>query len=1066
MKRLLLFTLVATLFAACSKDGVNERNNDRSHALPDMLYASIDAEDATRVQLNELQKTVWTEGDRLSVFYFSNGNTPFEFNGKTGDREGGFRATSLVEGSTGIDKIVSIYPYSETYTMNTTNKYVSVKKPATQHYLEGSYGVGDNLIAYVGKDGTNLSHKNLCGWIKIQLTGSDTITKITLRGNDGEQLAGDVKFYYEDFRLEPLPQGGLIIGEYIETITLDCGNGVTLDAETPTDFYFVVAPQTFDGGFTVDIEAADGTIMTKSTTKTVTIERNHIQPMTVFGYQGIFKQANNEIWYTNGSTSNPTTPTGSIAFGGTTILSNLYDDKKECWVITFDKDVTTIGQGAFSSCTSLTSVTIPDSVTEIGIYAFCGCTSLTSINIPESVTTIGDSVFSSCTSLTNITIPDSVTTIGKYAFHECTSLTSVNIPCRIAKIEDSTFWECTSLTSVTIPDSVTSIGDCAFWECASLTNITIPESVTTIGEYAFGDCTSLTNITIPNSVTEIGQSAFNGCNGLTSVTIGNNVTEIGTFAFYGCSGLTSVTIPDSVTEIGGYTFSFCESLTSVTIPNVVTSIGEYAFQGCTSLTNITIPDSVTTIGNSAFSGCSSLTSICIPNGVTKIGNSAFKSCYALEEVYCKPTTPPTGGSNMFGSTVLAPDKIYVPSASVSAYKNATGWSTYADTIIGYDFETGEVVEELQKPITYDWYTEVTDGYYEIDTPEELIALSKLCNGDAEALSTVGISEAATFENATIDITADINLINYCNFEVGSWEPIGTFSGTFNGNNHTISNLYYNKTNVASASVGLFANVSNAFIRDITVDGEIHISGDTFDIGGIVARSSNTLFENCISSVDITSDNEGMGCHIGGVCGSDSSYYNSFSTFIACQSDAYIKNTQDEWEWYNNLGGIVGSGNYAKIIACIKQGGCVFEEHTQSYTPVGGICGYADYSNDFRIIACYSNTEIDGRMPGHILGACSYRGYYSPNSGTKKIKDCYYAGTSHEHNGDKGVGSDNYGGSTYSRDDGTARSSDIAAEIEIMNAAIEEWNMSAFHTCYYRYTIDNNNNPVLVHQNYL
>lgn len=648
MKRLLLFTLVATLFAACSKDGVNERNNDRSHAIPDMLYASIDAEDATRVQLNELQKTVWTEGDRLSVFYFSNGNTPFVFNGKTGDREGGFRATSLVEGSTGIDKIVSIYPYSETYTMNTDNKYVSVKLPATQHYLEGSYGVGDNLIAYVGKDGTNLSHKNLCGWIKIQLTGSDTVTKITLKGNDGEQLAGDVKFYYEDFRLEPLTQGGLIIGEYIETITIDCGNGVTLDAETPTEFYFVVAPQTFANGFTVDIEAADGTIMTKSTTKTVTIERNHIQPMTAFDYQGIFQQANNKIWYTNGSTSNPTTPTGSNAFGGATMLSNLYDDKKECWVITFDKDVTTIGQGAFSSCTSLTS-----------------------INIPESVTTI-----------------------GKYAFHECTSLTSVNIPCRIAKIEDSTFWECTSLTSVTIPDSVTSIGDCAFWECASLTNITIPESVTTIGEYAFGDCTSLTNITIPNSVTEIGQSAFNGCNGLTSVSIGNNVTEIGTFAFYGCSRLTSVTISDSVTEIGGYTFSFCESLTSVTIPNVVTSIGEYAFQGCTSLTNITIPDSVTTIGNSAFSGCSSLTSICIPNGVTSIGNSAFKSCYALEEVYCKPTTPPTGGSNMFGSTVLAPDKIYVPSASVSAYKNATGWSTYADTIIGYDFEAGKAMPEL------------------------------------------------------------------------------------------------------------------------------------------------------------------------------------------------------------------------------------------------------------------------------------------------------------------------------------------------------------------------------------
>lgn len=64
---------------------------------------------------------------------------------------------------------------------------------------------------------------------------------------------------------------------------------------------------------------------------------------------------------------------------------------------------------AFSSCTSLTSITIPDSITSIGTSAFQNCTSLTSITIPDSVTSIGDSAFQNCTSLTNITIPDSVT---------------------------------------------------------------------------------------------------------------------------------------------------------------------------------------------------------------------------------------------------------------------------------------------------------------------------------------------------------------------------------------------------------------------------------------------------------------------------------------------------------------------------------------------------------------------------------------------------------------------------------------------------------------------------------
>ncbi|MDR1972600.1 MAG: leucine-rich repeat domain-containing protein [Treponema sp.] len=84
-----------------------------------------------------------------------------------------------------------------------------------------------------------------------------------------------------------------------------------------------------------------------------------------------------------------------------------------------------------------------------------------SVTIPASVTEIG-AAFSSCTSLASITIPDSVTVIKSGAFYGCTSLVSITIPDSVTQIEESAFHDCTSLASITIPQSVTSIGMFAF----------------------------------------------------------------------------------------------------------------------------------------------------------------------------------------------------------------------------------------------------------------------------------------------------------------------------------------------------------------------------------------------------------------------------------------------------------------------------------------------------------------------------------------------------------------------------------------------------------------------------
>ena len=267
---------------------------------------------------------------------------------------------------------------------------------------------------------------------------------------------------------------------------------------------------------------------------------------------------------------------------------------------------TSIGERAFSSCASLTSITIPDSVTSIGEEAFANCTSLTSITIPDSVTSIGEGTFANCDILTSVSIGNGVTSIGERAFYNCDSLTSVSIGDNVTSIGADALSSCDSLTSVYISDIASWCGiefgnysanplyyaKNLYLNNTLITDLVIPDGVTKIPDFAFKG-QPIKTVAISDSVTSIGYYSFQNCTSLTSVTFGENsqLTSIGIAAFYGCTSLTSIKIPDSVTSIGEYAFCGCTSLTSVTFGenSQLTSIGVYAFEDCSGLTSITIP---------------------------------------------------------------------------------------------------------------------------------------------------------------------------------------------------------------------------------------------------------------------------------------------------------------------------------------------------------------------------------------------------------------------------------------------------------------------------------------------
>lgn len=177
-------------------------------------------------------------------------------------------------------------------------------------------------------------------------------------------------------------------------------------------------------------------------------------------------------------------------------------------------------------------------------------------------------------------------------------------------------------------------------DCYNLEYITLPPLVM-CGKNAFRGCAKLKIVELPASLAEIGESAFNEIMSAPVDLVLPNLNSLGAKAFRMVGGIQKVLDLGTITVIQG---------------------------GGALATN-----------SSPFYGCADVELFIIPSSVASLGKGAISYLSSLKFIVSKPEVPPVYGDNSLAS-LPALAAIYVPDASVSVYREASGWSSYASRI--------------------------------------------------------------------------------------------------------------------------------------------------------------------------------------------------------------------------------------------------------------------------------------------------------------------------------------------------------------------------------------------------
>lgn len=267
-----------------------------------------------------------------------------------------------------------------------------------------------------------------------------------------------------------------------------------------------------------------------------------------------------------------------------------------------------IPNGAFAG-TKLQTVVLPatGSLT-IGDMAFAQ-SALTALPAMTNVTTLGNAAFSGCTSLTAIDYPAGVTATGDYLFAGCTALKTVNTGAASA-VAPHAFDSCTALTDVTGSENLQNVGTAAFYGCSALHNFNFGNQLASVGAYAFAE-SGIEGADLQHSsrLATVGDFAFANCPALASIHFaGNSAPALGQGVFFDDKALTSIQLPEGITALPAYSFKGTDKLALDTIPDGIAVVDEYALKD-NATSYIALPTSLTRLGDGAMENMTNLETI-------------------------------------------------------------------------------------------------------------------------------------------------------------------------------------------------------------------------------------------------------------------------------------------------------------------------------------------------------------------------------------------------------------------------------------------------------------------------